>query len=242
MRARDALAVDPGHGRHYADRPMKLVEQWREIESGLDDGWESVGLVVTTEQPDQLARAAQVLAPLSAGKRGDELVFSVRRAGGAQGPEAARRLFARLDEARVWCLLRSTDQTVRAEPPTGDDTGTATPAAASTARSWDVQAALLPPGWSDVLCELELDSSDHLPRAALLCAPLNPTKVRERTAFTFRCSGADGYGASPGMVRRCCERLDAEGIHGIVTVLQTRSDADNVATQGTVWLMGGKTL
>jgi len=219
---------------------MKLVEQWGAIEAGLAEDWLSVALVLTTEQPDQLSKAAQVLAPLAAGRRGDELVFSVRRAGGGQGPEAARRLFARLDSARVWCLLAEGETEVLEAP--SAEAQAAAPGALSTAASWDAQASLLPTGWSDALCEIELTSSDHLPRAALLCAPLNPTRVHDRLAFTFRCSGTDGYGASPGMTRRCFERLDAEGITGIVRVLRSVSDADNVATQGAVWLVGGKTL
>ncbi len=52
------------------------------------------------------------------------------------------------------------------------------PSTTSLVESWDEALAELPPDWSDLLCELELDSSDHLPRAALLGAPMNPTRVR----------------------------------------------------------------
>jgi hypothetical protein len=218
---------------------MKLVDQWRTIADALADDWQSVSLVLATEQPGELAKAALVLGPLNAGRRGSELVFDVRRAGGAQGPEAARRLFARLDEARVWCYLSEASTTSRSAPEHHDE---GLQGASTTTASWDAQVALLPSDWSDALCELELASSDQLPRAALLCAPLNPTRVADRLAFTFRCSGADGYGASPGMTRRCFERLDAEGLTGVVRVLRSVSDADNVATQGTVWLVDGKAL
>ena len=44
------------------------------------------------------------------------------------------------------------------------------------------------------------------------------------------------------MARRCFERLDEEGIPAGVTVLRVLSDADNVATQGAVWPIGGKVL
>ncbi len=84
---------------------MKLVDQWATLETSLPDGWDDVRLTLTTEQPAELARAAQVLGPMNAGRSGDALVFHVRRAGGAAGPEAARRLFSRLDRDRVWCLL-----------------------------------------------------------------------------------------------------------------------------------------
>lgn len=219
---------------------MKLVDQWRGVESGLAPDWEDVRLVLTTEQPQDLARAAQVLAPLSAGHHGGGLVFHVRRAGGAQGPEAARHLFSRLDEERVWCILEQGD--VVGKPDAVDVPASDGPGAVSTVASWDAETARLPGDWSDALCEIELTSSDHLPRAALLCAPLNPTKVAGRLAFTFRCAGDQGYGASPGMARRCFQRLDAEAITGTVRVLRTVSETDNVATQGTVWLVGGKAL
>jgi hypothetical protein len=221
---------------------MKLAAQWEEIERGLAPDWQAVRLVVSTEQPDELPRASQVLAPLNAGRRGGTLAVDVRRAGGAQGPEAARRLFARLDTARIWCRLEQGDVTRGPHEPSSpviEDEPVSHPTAVA---SWDAAMALLPDDWSDVLCELELFSSDHLPRAALLCAPLNPTRDLERVAFTFRCSGKAGYGASPGMSRRCLGRLDAEGITASVRVLRAVSDADNVSTQGTVWIVEGRAL
>jgi hypothetical protein len=176
---------------------------------------------------------------MNVGHVGDHLALSVRRAGGASGPEAARRLFGRLDQARIWCLLEQADVGVQ-EPQE------AAPAPASrsvpVAEAWDAALAELPSGWSDLLCSLELASSDLLPRAALLCAPINPTRTREAVAFTFRCASREGYGVSPAMARRCFERLDAEGIPGDVSVLRVASDTDNVATQGPVWYVGGKVL
>jgi hypothetical protein len=44
------------------------------------------------------------------------------------------------------------------------------------------------------------------------------------------------------MARRCFEQLDSEGIRGAVSVLRSLSAADNVATQGAVWYVGGKVL
>ena len=60
----------------------------------------------------------------------------------------------------------------------------------SVAASWDAALAPLPSDWTDLLCELEIDSSTLLDRTALLCAPLNPTRDGDALAFTFRCSGA----------------------------------------------------
>ncbi len=100
----------------------------------------------------------------------------------------------------------------------------------------------MPADWSDLLCELQLTSTDHLARAALLVAPINPTRVPDRTAFRFRVARTFGYGASPEMTRRCFERVDAEGIRGRMTVLHVLSDTHNVATQGPVWRVAGKAV
>ena len=108
--------------------------------------------------------------------------------------------------------------------------------------AWDEAVAGLPDDWSDLLCSLEIDSSDLLPRAALLCAPINPTRDRERTGFVFRVARRAGYGVSPGMARRCLERCGAEGITGRIRILHVLAETDNVATQGAVWYVGGRVL
>jgi hypothetical protein len=218
---------------------VKLVDQWAALERRLPVDWETIGLRISTEQPDEIAEAARVLGPMNVGRVGDQLAVTVRRAGGASGPEAARRLFGRLDQGRIWCLLEQEAVGVR-EP----EVATAETAreAAPVAEAWDAALAELPSGWSDLLCSLELASSDLLPRAALLCAPINPTRERGAVAFTFRCASREGYGVSPAMARRCFERLDAEDIDGEVSVLRVVSDTDNVATQGPVWYVGGKVL
>lgn len=218
---------------------VKLVDQWAGLERRLPIDWETIDLRLSTEQPDEIGEAARVLGPMNVGRVGDQLAVTVRRAGGASGPEAARRLFGRLDEARIWCLLEQDDVGVR-EPDAA--TSAAVGEAAPVAEAWDAALAELPSGWSDLLCSLELMSSDLLPRAALLCAPINPTRDRNAVAFTFRCASRQGYGVSPVMARRCFERLDAEGIEGEVSVLRVVSDTDNVATQGPVWYVGGKVL
>jgi hypothetical protein len=214
---------------------VKLGDRLREIEDGLPPDWDSVVLRVTTEQACDLGRAAQVLGSLGAGRVGDQLVLTVQRAG--QGsPESARRLFARLDEDRVWCEIEVV----------GVDTaeaGTEDPSARrSAAAGWDAAVGDLPADWSDALCELVLESSALLPRASLLCAPLNPAREREAVAFTFRAARRAGYGASAGMVRRCLERLDAEGIAAHVHVLRLLADTELVDTQGPVWRVGGRSL
>ena len=218
---------------------VKLVDQWAALERRLPIDWETVDLRLSTEQPDEIDEAARVLGPMSVGRVRDQLVVTVRRAGGASGPEAARRLFGMLDQARIWCVLEQ-DEVGIGEPDIA--TSAAARPATPVAEAWDAALAELPSGWSDLLCSLELASSDLLPRAALLCAPINPTRKPDAVAFTFRCASRTGYGVSPVMARRCFERLDAEGIEGEISVLRVVSDTDNVATQGPVWYVGGKVL
>lgn len=217
---------------------VKLVDQWKAIERRLPPDWESVVLRLRTEQPAELSEAARILGPMQVGLVGDELAVTVRRAGGEAGPEAARRLFARLDAARIWCLLEQ--QEIAETPPILDEPQAG--AGPPVADAWDAALAELPSGWSDLLCVLELDSSALLARAALLCAPLNPTRDLDRVAFTFRCARDTGYGVSAAMARRCFEQLDDEEIGGSVSVLRVLSDTDNAATQGAVWYVGDKVL
>jgi len=219
---------------------VKLRDQWRTLEKRLPDDWESIRLRLRTEQAGELQRAARVLAPMGVGRVGDELVLTIRRAGGGAGPDAARRLFARLDEERVWCLVEQEDVAVAEAPQDGDRASEE--ATVPVATSWDEALADLPGDWSDLLCALELDSTALLPRTALLCAPLNPTRDLATTGFTFRSARRKGYGVSPAMARRCFERLDAEGIPARVSVLRLLAETENVATQGAVWYVGGKVL
>lgn len=225
---------------------MKLVEQWRTIEAGLPAEWDDARLELTTEQESDLSRAAQILSAIGVGKSGSKLVFQVHAAGGSQGPQVASRLFEKLDRSRIWCELTlgnvaNVDAPAAVEAP-GEPTPRADPLLLGAATSWDHALAPLPSDWTDLLCELDLESSDDLDRTALLCAPLNPSRDMSRIAFTFRCSGRSGYGVSRAMARRCFERLDAEGIPATATIVRVLSDTDNVDTQGPVWLVGGKTL
>lgn len=219
---------------------MRLVDQWAAVETSLPSGWEDVRLTLRAEQVAELPRAAQVLGPMNVGRAGDALVVHVRKAGGPSGPEAARRLFARLDKERIWCVLSADD--VEELPAPRDETPVAGASLGSIATQWDAALATLPADWSDLLCELEVASSTLLPRAALLCAPINPTRDRDRVGFVFRSARRAGYGVSPQMARRCFERLDAEGIEARVTIARVLADTHNVATQGPVWLVDGRVL
>jgi len=214
---------------------MKLADQWRAVLRRLPADWEDVRLTVVPEQASELQRVAAVLGSANAGLSGDGLVIHVRRAGAAS-PAALERLFSRLDEDRVWCTLERGD-VVEARPALD----AVEEPEHSVAESWDAALAALPTDWSELLCRLEIGGSALLPRAALLCAPINPTRDREHVAFLFR-AGRVGYGASTGMARRCFQRLDEEGIRGSVTVLRALSDTAPVASQGSSWIVGGRIL
>src|SRR5205807_3828262 len=98
--------------------------------------------------------------------------------------------------------------------------------------AWDVALGVLPADWSDLLAELELDSSADVDRGAVLCAPLNPIQSTGRPGFRFRCANSRGYGASAGMVGRCLARLDEAGITGHIRITQSLSAVNPVGTQG----------
>ena len=213
---------------------MRVVEQWRRIAADLPAGWADARLALTLPHAEQRERAAFLLSPASPGRVGDTLRLSVRRAGGGIGPDQCTKLLGKLDDERIrgtLAVLETAEREVRAEAPSE-----------RLARAWAAALAELPADWSDLYCELEVGSSDHLDRTALLVAPINPARVPGRSAFRFRVAQSFGYGASPQMTARCLERVDAEGIPGRVTILRTLSDTHNVATQGPVWRVGGKAV
>jgi hypothetical protein len=223
---------------------MRAVEQWRAIEAGLDPGWDEVSLVFVAEDRPGLDAAAGVLGPLGAGRRGDTLRLTVPRRGG--GPEKLANLLGRLDQKRIWgtLTLAGVGAPARATP-AAQEAAVAARASAEVeplVAAWDAAIDDLPPGWSDVLAELEVESTDFIPRAALLGSPLNPARGPRRNTLRFRASEGVGYGTSSGMVRRCLERMDAEGITGRVRVLEGAADTDNVYTQGPVWRIAGRSV
>ena len=214
---------------------MRAAEQWAQIEQELPADWSETQLAFTPE--GSVAEAAAVLGPLQPGRVGNELRLHIEHAEG--GVERARNIFRALDRRRIWGTL-SVLGSIRDVPPLVEPAGTGRPG--SLAEQWDAALAELPPDWSDVLCVLELDSSDHVPRAALLGAPLNPTRVHDEIALQFRASGKQGYGVSPQMARRCFERMDAEAIAGSLRVVYGLSDTENAVTQGPVWRLAGKSV
>jgi hypothetical protein len=214
---------------------VRLADQWRRIERELPENWSDARLLLRVRDPDQAGRAAAQLTPLTPGRSGNEIRFFTARRGAGASPDAVRRLLRRLDDdgIRGELELVSAGEPAPAEP---------APEEPRLAEAWDQALATLPPDWSDLYAELELTSSDQLERAALLIAPVNPARFGGKPALRFRVARRFGYGASPAMVRRCLERVDAEAIRGQLRILRVLSDTDPVATQGPVWYVEGKAV
>jgi len=209
---------------------VSLVEQWNRLESSLDPSWEDARFSLRIPRPEPRSRAAALLAPAGPGVAGDEIRIQATRTGDGIGPEAVRRLLRRIDEERIDGTLELVSSAkARPEP---------TVARPTLAAEWEAALAALPPDWSDLLCDLELDSSTDTDRAAVLAGPLNLIQGTGGPGFRFRCASRHGYGAAAGMVRRCLERLDAERIGGEVRIVRVLCDTHPVGTQGAVWHAG----
>jgi hypothetical protein len=214
---------------------VRLGDQWRQIERELPGNWSDARLVLRVDDPAQAERAAALLAPLAAGRSGNEIRFYTARRGAGPSPDAVRRLLHRLDDEGI----RGELELVSSRQPEPE-----VPAVESArlTEAWRAATAQLPPDWSDLYAELETTSSDHLERAALLMSPLNPARHGSKAALRFRVARRFGYGASPGMVERCLERMDEEGIEGQLRILRVLSDTDPVSTQGPVWYVEGRAV
>jgi hypothetical protein len=208
--------------------------QWREIEQRLPADWSDARLRLTVDDEGQAARSAALLGSAMPGRTGRDIRFFSARHGAGVGPEAVRRMLARIDAEGIAGRLEllATGEPV-VEPETVQPT---------LRQSWEAELAALPPDWSDLYAEIELFSTDYLERAALLLAPLNPARYGGVAGFRFRCARSFGYGASAEMAARCFERLDEEGIRGSVRILHALSDTHPVGTQGPVWRLEGKAV
>ena len=213
---------------------MGLAEQWNSIERGLDPRWSDARLDLRIDDPARRDRGAALLAPASPGRTGASIRIDVARGGAGVGPEALRRMLRRIDAERIAGTLALLG--------TADAPAQTAVASASLAVAWDEAVAVLPSDWSDLLCELDLTSSDHIERGALLLAPINPIQTAGRLGFRWRCARTFGYGASAGMTRRCLARLDEDGMPGELRILRALSDTHPVGTQGPVWYVEGKAV
>jgi hypothetical protein len=210
---------------------MRLVEQWNTIERGLDPRWQDARIALLVDDESRLKRASALLGPSAPGTHGREIRFYVTRGGGV-GPEAVRRLLRRLDGEGIEGSLELSS--------VGESVAAPVIHADSLADEWTAALDLLPADWSDLLCELDLTSTDHIEPAALRLAPLNPIQSTGRPGFRFRAARNFGYGAAPSMVRRCFERLDEEKIGGDLRILRVMADTHPVGTQGPVWYIDGR--
>jgi hypothetical protein len=209
---------------------VPLVERWNAVESGLDPRWTEVTLSLAIHDDGARGRAAALLGPAGPGVGDRDIRFTVSTQGTGIGPEAARRLLRRLDQEDIRGRLELVESRgARPQPER---------AARSLADEWRVALDVLPSDWSDLLAEVELDSSADVDRGAVLCAPINPIQSTGRPGFRFRCASHRGYGASPGMVGRCLARLDEAGITGRVRITRALSDVHPVATQGATFVVG----
>jgi hypothetical protein len=222
---------------------MALADRVGEIVRGLPRGWERARLELTVEEPEDADRASLVLAPATPGRQGRSFTLYVHPEASGIAPSAGlvKRVVGRLDEAGIRGRVRLVgheEPVVPMEPaPAKRDDGPT-----KLAPAWDGLMRRLPPDWSDLYAEVELDSTDYLERGALLLAPVNPARYGGSTSFRFRSASHAGYGVAPGMARRALERLDDEGLSGRVRVLRVLSDTNPVSTQGPVWRVDGRSV
>jgi len=215
-------------------RLLRLAGQFNELELDLVDEWAELRLQLTLEQESPAERAAALLAPANPGRHGKIIRFVVDRRGPGIGAEALRRLLKRLDDEGIegTLNLRSVEKAAREELRRKE----------TLRAQWERRLTGVPADWSDIYAEVRLDSTDYLERGALLLAPVNPARFGGAAALRFRSAHHLGYGVSPEMAARCFTRCDEEGITGDVEILYVLSDTDPVATQGPVWLSGGRTV
>jgi hypothetical protein len=210
---------------------VPLVDRWNHVERALDPRWTEATLSLAIKDDAARSRAAALLGPAGPGVGSKEIRFTVSTKGTGIGPEATRRLLRLIDQERIVGRLELVE-TVGLRP---DPEQTRR----SLAAAWRAALEVLPSDWSDLVAEIELDSSADLDRAAVLCAPINPMQLSTgRPGFRFRCANQQGYGASSGMVGRCLARLDEAEITGRVQITRVLSDVHPVGTQGATFTGG----
>ena len=216
-------------------RAVGLVAQWDAMVAELPAGWREIGLRLRLARPEDALRAAALVGSLSPGVAEDGLHLRAT-SGGEAGPGAVRRLLARLDDQGMYGTLELAGEVAATSVESVEDSST------PLAQAWDELVAGLPEDWSDLLCFVELRSSDELDPAALALAPLNPSRQQGALGFRFRVARRFGYGAAPGMARRCLERLDEAGIPGRLTLLEVFSDTQPVLTQGPTFVVSDRAV
>ena len=215
-------------------RAMSLVAQWRTMARSLPEHWSACRLRITPARDKDADETARLLGPASPGRSGTSSLLVVQPG----EVNATERLFARLDEAAV----RGTLELVTAGEPAAPAVERVDDAPEPLAAAWDALVAALADGWSDLLCLVELRSSDDLAPTALALAPVNPSRHGNELAFRFRVAHSFGYGAAPAMVRRCLARLDEQSIPGSLSLLEAFADTRPVLTQGPTFKVAGRAV
>jgi hypothetical protein len=212
---------------------VKLADQWQELEASLPAGWTLARLALAVAEDADADRVALILASLTPGRMGTSFRLEVTP---SRNPESIVR---RLDQEGVRGRLDLIDAGgASTEIPVAESRHREAP----LARQWDELVGDLPQDWSELYAEVELASSDFLPRAALLLAPVNPARYGGLAVLRFRSARVNGYGVAPEMTRRCFERLDSERITGSLRALRVLSHTSHVSTQGPVWRVGGRSV
>ena len=217
---------------------VHLAKRFDLLCARLPRGWTQLPVRLVLADPGQSERASTVLGPLSPGRSGEGFDLRTFATGqGTPGVDAVRRALAQLDDEGIGGRLLTAEATDPAVRPSE----VASPASVLEDQ-WERLTLELPPSWSDVLLELELGSTGDIDRAALLLGPVNPLLQTGGRAFRFRTARTFGYGASMGMTRRVCQRLDDQRVGGSLRVIRVLSDSRPVATQGPVWRIGGRSV
>jgi hypothetical protein len=213
---------------------VRLVDDFNRIERELPDDWAEARLVLDVRDDGRCEHAAALLGPANPVRRGNRIRFGAARRGTGLAPDAVRRLLRRLDEEGIAGTLELVGTAEAPKPELR--------LRPSLHGQWERALAELPPDWSDLYAEVQLDSTDYLERAALMLAPTNPARYGGVAGLRFRCARTFGYGVSAEMARRCLERCDEEGLTGRVEILRALSDTYPVGTQGPVWYLGGRSV
>ena len=221
---------------------MRLAEQWLYVADELPERWSSARLLLAMEDDAAAARAATILGPLAPGRTGRTFRLTVYPGGAYPAtPDRLRRVLARLDEQRLDGRL----DLVSAHGAVAEEDRRAPSRRVPLAVAWDALLDRLPPDWSDLYAEIELDSTDFLDRGSLLLAPTNPSRYGGQKALRFRAARRAGYGVAAEMARRCLERLDSEAITGTLRALRVLSETDvptSTPSQGPVFRIGGRSV
>jgi hypothetical protein len=218
---------------------VRLAEQWSELLAGLPQHWESASMTLTVADPAHVERTALILGPAAPGRSDStfRLIVARRTQEAVPSAELVRRVLHRLDDEGIGGRLE-----LAADPSAVVEAEGVPSARLGLAAQWQALVDALPPDWSHLLAQIDLDSSDFVERGALLLAPTNPTLAGGPHSFQIRAARRVGYGVAAEMARRCFERLDRERITGRISLVQVVSAARPVATQGPVFRIGGRSV